>query len=53
MNDKRWEQIEQLYHSTLEKDLKERKAFLANATRGDEELRREVESLLAYEDRAA
>ena len=53
MNDKRWEQIEQLYHSTLEKDLKERKAFLANATGGDEELRREVESLLAYEDRAA
>ena len=53
MNDKRWEQIEQLYHSALEKDLKERKAFLANATGGDEELRREVESLLAYEDRAA
>jgi len=53
VNDKRWEQIEQLYHSTLEKDLKERKAFLANATGGDEELRREVESLLAYEDRAA
>jgi serine/threonine protein kinase/Tfp pilus assembly protein PilF len=53
VNDKRWEQIEQLYHSTREKDLKEREAFLANATGGDEELRREVESLLAYEDRAA
>jgi serine/threonine protein kinase/Tfp pilus assembly protein PilF len=53
VNDKRWEQIENLYHSTLERDLKERKAFLANATGGDEELRREVESLLAYEDRAA
>ncbi len=52
MSDERWQQIEQLYHSTLEKDIKERKAFLANATEGDEELRREVESLLAYENQA-
>jgi serine/threonine protein kinase/Tfp pilus assembly protein PilF len=52
MNDKRWAQIEQLYHSTLEKDERDRAAFLASASGGDEDLRREVESLLAYEDRA-
>lgn len=52
MNDERWQQIERLYHATLEKDVKERKAFLDNASHGDEELRREVESLLAYEESA-
>jgi serine/threonine protein kinase/Tfp pilus assembly protein PilF len=52
VSDNRWKQIEQLYHSTLEKDEKDRPAFLASASGGDEELRREVESLLAYENRA-
>src|SRR5688572_5294538 len=48
----RWEQIERLYHSTLEKEVGERAAFLANACASDEAMRREVESLLAYEDQA-
>jgi eukaryotic-like serine/threonine-protein kinase len=48
----RWQQVEQLYHSTLEKEVSERPAFLAGACAGDEALRREVESLLAVEDRA-
>ncbi len=48
----RWRQIEGLYHSTLEKRANERYAFLAEACAGDDELRREVESLLAYEDEA-
>jgi hypothetical protein len=48
VSDKRWEQVEQLYHATLEKAINERAAFLANAAGGDEELRREVESLLAF-----
>jgi serine/threonine protein kinase/cytochrome c-type biogenesis protein CcmH/NrfG len=52
MKDERWQQVERLYHSTLEKQPKERSAFLAQACGDDEELRREVESLLAYEDRA-
>jgi len=52
VSDKRWEQVEQLYHATLEKAINERAAFLANASGGDEELRREVESLLAFEQRA-
>ena len=52
MNPERWQQVEQLYHSTLEKEVSERSAFLAGACAGDEALRREVESLLAAEDRA-
>src|SRR5262245_11003338 len=52
MKDERWRQIEQLYYSAREKDGKDREAFLANASGGDEELRREVESLLAYENQA-
>ncbi|HET6670333.1 MAG TPA: protein kinase [Pyrinomonadaceae bacterium] len=48
----RWQQVEQLYHATLEKEVGERPAFLARACAGDEELRREVESLLSYEDHA-
>ena len=52
MNDERWQQVERLYHLTLEKDPQDRAAFVVEACAGDEELRREVESLLAYEDRA-
>ncbi len=48
----RWQQVERLYHSTLEKEVGERAAFLAKACSGDEGLRREVESLLAYEEQA-
>jgi hypothetical protein len=47
MNPDRLRQIEELYHSTREREGGERAAFLAEACRGDEELRREVESLLA------
>src|SRR5215831_6204694 len=53
MEDERWQQVERLYHSTLEKAVSERAAFLAKACAGDDELRREVESLLAYEELAA
>lgn len=52
MKSERWQQVEQLYHSTLEKQVSERRDFLAHACAGDDELRREVESLLAYEDHA-
>src|SRR5215207_7687028 len=49
---KRWQQVERLYHAALERGAEGRAAFLAEACAGDEELRREVESLLAYEDEA-
>jgi len=46
MNRERLRQVEALYHSAWERERGERGAFLAEACRGDEELRREVESLL-------
>ena len=47
MSPERWRQVEELYHAVLEKDVGQRAAFLTHAAAGDEELRREVESLLA------
>jgi serine/threonine protein kinase len=47
-----WPKIEELYHAALPKDAAARKAFLDRACSGDEDLRREVESLLAYEREA-
>ena len=52
MKPERWQQVEKLYHSALEKEVSERSAYLAEACAGDEGLRREVESLLAHEDSA-
>ena len=49
MNAERLRQIEELYHSARERELGERSAFLAEACRGDEELRRKVELLLAQD----
>ena len=47
MEPERWEQIEQLYHAALERELEARDAFLDEACAGDEDLRREVAGLLA------
>src|SRR5712691_5364115 len=47
MNAERFRQVEELYHSAREREPGERSAFLAEACRGDEELRRKVELLLA------
>ena len=43
----RWATVERLYHAALTRPADERAAFLAGACAGDEELRREIESLLA------
>jgi Tol biopolymer transport system component len=43
----RFRQIEELYHSAREREPGRRTAFLAGACKDDEDLRREVESLLA------
>jgi serine/threonine protein kinase len=48
----RWQQVERLYHAALGRGAEERAPFLAQACAGDEGLRRDVESLLAYEDQA-
>jgi serine/threonine protein kinase len=49
MTSERWRKIEAVYQSACEREPNERSAFLDGACRGDEELRREVESLLAQE----
>jgi serine/threonine protein kinase len=48
----RWHEIEELYHSACDQRPEERLAYLERVT-DDEELRREVESLLANEAEAA
>jgi serine/threonine protein kinase len=46
----RWEQIERLYHEALELAPDARGTFLVQACGGDEEMRREVASLLHHDD---
>ena len=48
MTSERWSEIERLYHDAREKGDGEIGAFLKQACGSDDELRREVESLLAY-----
>jgi Tol biopolymer transport system component/serine/threonine protein kinase len=52
MTPERWQKVEKLYQAALEREPSQRAAFLKEACAGDEELRREVESLLAYEQQA-
>jgi eukaryotic-like serine/threonine-protein kinase len=47
----RWEQVEKLCQAALELEVNQRAAFLKQACAGDEELRREVESLLRFDKR--
>jgi eukaryotic-like serine/threonine-protein kinase len=46
MQPSRWQKIEELYHSALEREPSSRPAFLQRACDGDSDLRREIESLL-------
>ena len=43
MKSDRWHQVEELYHSALEREPSAREAFLVEESVGDDELRREVE----------
>ena len=52
MDAERWRKIEQLYHAALEREAKDRPAFLQQACAGDEELLRKVEALLARDKQA-
>ncbi len=52
MNPERWRRIEELCHAAAARDLADRPTFLAEACGDDDELRREVESLLAGESEA-
>jgi len=48
----RWSQIEDLYHKALQQPENRRDAFLTDACAGDEELRREIQSLFGYQSKA-
>jgi eukaryotic-like serine/threonine-protein kinase len=52
MTSERWQQIDQLFHSTLQRESGERAAFLAQACNGDESLRQEVESLIGSHEQS-
>src|SRR5215216_867089 len=52
MTPERYQQIGEIYHSALELGPTQRVAFLAQACAGDEDLRREVESLIASNEQA-
>jgi Tol biopolymer transport system component/predicted Ser/Thr protein kinase len=52
MKPERWQQIDKLLEQALEQEPSRRSVFLDGACAGDEELRREVESLLAAHERA-
>jgi len=48
--DARWERIEEIFNQAVELPAAERAQFLDGACEGNEELRREVESLLSHDD---
>src|SRR5258708_23944106 len=47
MTPERWREVEKVYQSTVDQDPELRAAYLSDACGGDEELRQEVDSLLA------
>src|SRR5438552_18989260 len=52
MKPERWQQVEELYHAALERPAESRTDFLRSACGDDEELYREVESLLGFKSQA-
>lgn len=53
MEPKRWQRVEQLYHAALELSENRRASFLEESCSNDDSLRREVESLLAHQEKMA
>jgi serine/threonine protein kinase/Tol biopolymer transport system component len=49
VDSERWQRVAHLYELVLEREPGERGAFLAQASAGDDELRREVEALLTHD----
>src|SRR5512145_1806702 len=52
MTPERWQQVKHLFQSVVERETSERAAFLDQACAGDPDLRRELETLLASDERA-
>ncbi|MGA7444095.1 MAG: hypothetical protein WBW82_18105, partial [Candidatus Sulfotelmatobacter sp.] len=53
MKPERWSKIESIFHKVLEADENRRGSVIEESCAGDEELRREVESLLAHHSDSA
>ncbi|HSO76449.1 MAG TPA: hypothetical protein VLU47_16570, partial [Blastocatellia bacterium] len=53
MKSERWKQIDELVQAALDRSAEERTAFIEKACAGDDLLRREVESVLAYQQGAS
>ncbi|ACY14128.1 protein kinase domain-containing protein [Haliangium ochraceum] len=49
-NQRRWQQVKELFHAALDRTPQEREGFLAQRCADDASLRREIESLLAQHD---
>ena len=52
MKPERWNEVERIFHKALDAEESRRGAVLEESCAGDEELRREVESLLAHHENA-
>src|SRR5438132_8929643 len=52
MKPERWQQLDKLFHSVLERQPENRAAFLEEACSGDELLRKQVEALLVAHEKA-
>ncbi|MEW6210219.1 MAG: protein kinase [Acidobacteriota bacterium] len=53
MKPERWKQVDELVQAALDRDEDKRAAFINEACKGDDVLRREVESLLAYHEQVS
>jgi len=53
LNPERWGRVEELYHAAMDREPAERSDFLSQACNGDEDLRRDVESLLLADNAEA
>ena len=51
MTPERWLEIDRVFQAALERDPGDRRAFLAETCSGDDDLRREVEYLISFDDR--
>ncbi|HKP83230.1 MAG TPA: protein kinase [Pyrinomonadaceae bacterium] len=52
MKPDRWRKVDELFEAALEREPKDRAAFLDEACGSDRELRREVEKMLSFDERA-
>ena len=53
MKPDRWQQVDELFAAALERDRADRPAYLDQACGDDQELRREVEKMLRFDEQAA